>query len=158
MQNSVMRWRYNDPPLVWLLVAAYVAHVVEEFVGGFPPWLAMLFGRPLSYEAFLIINAIGLGVMIVAAQVSAKRESLGWLAIGIATVVFTNGVLHLLGSLATATYSPGLITGVVLYLPLGHLALLRAWDQAPGSSLGKGIGAGLAAHAVVILVALLSVR
>ena len=151
-----MRWRYNDPPLVWLFVAAYLAHVVEEFLGGFPSWLATIFGRPLSYEAFLVINAVGLGVMIVAARFATRRESSGWLAIGIATVAFANGLLHLVGSLFTATYSPGLTTGVVLYLPLGQLALLRAWHQVPESFFWKGVAAGLAAHAVVTVVARLS--
>lgn len=153
-----MRWRYNDPPLVWLFVVAYLAHVVEEFVGGFPSWLASIFGRPLPVDTFLVINAVGLVAMVVAAFAATRKESMGWLAIGIAALTFANGLLHLLGSLATASYSPGLFTGVVLYLPLGLLALLRAWDQVPASFLWKGIGAGLAAHGLVSLVAATSVR
>lgn len=153
-----MRWRYDDPPLVWLLIAAYVAHVVEEFVGGFPSWLASIFGRPLPYGDFLIINAVGLSVLVSAVILATRKESLGWLAIGIATAIFSNGVLHLLGSLGTASYSPGLITGIVLYLPLGQLALLRAWQQVPRSFFMKGVAAGLLAHAVVILIARLALR
>ena len=149
-----MRWRYDDPPLVWLFVAAYAVHLLEEFFGGFPGWLALVAGRPLPVRDFLIINAIGFGAMSAAARLSTTRESLGWLAIAIATVAAVNGLLHLFGSLLTGTYSPGLITGVVLYLPLGQLALLRAWHQAPASFFQRGVAAGLAAHGVVILAAL----
>jgi hypothetical protein len=153
-----MRWRYNDPPLVWLLVAAYLAHVGEEYFGGLPQWLAMIFGGELSVETFLVINALGLAVMIAAARLSTRSESYGWLTIGIATVVLVNGLLHLLGSVFTGTYSPGLITGIVLYVPLGQLALLRAWQQTGESFFSKGVAAGLAAHALVSLIAFTAVR
>ena len=151
-------WRYDDPPLVWLFVAAYAAHVVEEFFGGFPQWVALVAGRPLPVREFAIINAFGLAAMVAAARVSTRREPLAWLAIGVATVVLVNALLHLLGSLLTGTYSPGLITGVVLYLPLGLLLLLRASHQAPASFLLRDILTGLAAHALVLLIAFSSAR
>ena len=149
----MVRWRYDDPPLVWLLVGAYAAHLVEELVGGFPNWLGTVIGRPLAGRDFLIINAVGVGAMIVAAYLSATRATLRWLAVGMATVLLVNGLLHLAGSLATGTYSPGLITGIVLYVPLGQLVLLRASDQAPRAFVWRGVLAGLAAHAAVTLTA-----
>jgi hypothetical protein len=151
------RWRYNDPPLLWLFVAAYFAHVVEELLGGFPAWLGSIFGRPLSMDAFLAINVVGLAVVSFAAWLSTRSEARGWLGIAIATVLFTNGLLHILGSLATASYSPGLITGVVLYLPLGQLALLRAWHQVSPSFFMRGVVCGLVAHGVVTVVARIAI-
>lgn len=153
-----MRWRYNDPPLVWLFVAAYVAHVLEELAGGFPRWLATVIGRSLPYRDFLVINAVALIVLIACARAATRRESLGWIGIGIATVLFANGLVHLFGSLGTGTYSPGLVTGVVLYLPLGQLALLRAMHQVPHAFFWKGVAFGLAAHAVVTAIAFASAR
>jgi hypothetical protein len=149
-----MRWEYRDPPLVWSLVAAYAAHVAEEYFGGFPEWFAVLAGRPLPREDFLIINAIALVAMIAAARAATRREPLGWLAIGIATILLVNGAAHLLASLVTGTYSPGLITGVVLYVPLGQLALLRAWHQVSPSYFWRGVMAGVAAHVLVTTTAL----
>ena len=149
----MVRWRYDDPPLVWLFVAAYAMHLLEESFGGFAEWMAIAIGRPLPIRDFVLINAAGFGVMIAAAALSTRCAALGWLAIGIATLMFVNGLAHLFASLATGTYSPGLITGTVLYLPLGQLALLRAWDQAPAALFGRGVLAGLAAQTVVSLVA-----
>jgi hypothetical protein len=152
-----MRWEYRDPALIWLFVPAYLAHVTEEYFGGFPEWFAHISGSPLPRADFLLINAVALVLITASVYVAARRESMGWLAIGIATILLVNGVGHALGSIVTGTYSPGLITGVVLYFPLGQLALLRAWDQAPRAILMRGILAGLAAHAAVTLIALASV-
>ena len=149
-----MRWHYRDPPLVWLLFTAYVAHVVEEWFGGFPEWFALIVGRPLGRGTFLAINGIALVVMAAAVYAVIRREQLGWMAIGIATVLPLNGCVHLLGSIVTGSYSPGLITGVVLYLPLGQLALMRAYHQVPSAFFWRGVAAGVAAHAVVTITAL----
>ena len=148
-----MRWQYRDPALVWLFLPAYVAHLAEEYFGGFPEWLALTIGRPVPRADFLAINAVALVVFIIAIRAATRRESLGWLAIAIATILLVNGIAHMLGSIVTGTYSPGLITGVVLYLPLSQLALIRAWDQAPPTFFRRGVLAGLAAHAVVVAVA-----
>lgn len=149
MIRSIVKWHYRDPPLVWLLVASYAAHLAEEYIGGFPEWFAVLAGRPMPRDVFVTINAVAFAAMAVAARAATRREGLGWLAIGIATILFVNGVAHLLASLATGTYSPGLITGVVLYVLLGQLALVRAWHQVPPPFFRRGVIAGPAAHAVV---------
>ena len=153
-----MRWDYRDPPLAWLLVAAYAAHIAEEWFGGFPQWLALLAGTPLPRGAFVVINAVGMALMIVATRAATEREARGWMTIAIAALLFTNGVLHILGSIATGSYSPGLFTGVILYLPLGQLALIRAWQQAPDGFFARGVFAGLGAHAVVSIVAFAMAR
>lgn len=152
-----MRWQYRDPALVWLFVPAYVAHLAEEYFGGFPEWFAWIAGKPLPRGAFLLINAVALLAMIAAVRSATRRDEHGWMAIAIATVLLVNGVAHAGASVFTGTYSPGLVTGVVFYLPLGHLALIRAWHQAPPGVFLQGVLAGLAAHAVVPLIAVMSV-
>ena len=68
-------------------------------------------------------------------------------------IIGVNGVGHILGSLATRSYSPGLITGVVLYLPLAKLLLMRAWLQARRETWRIGVVSGIVLHALVIVVA-----
>ncbi len=148
-----MRWNYRDPLLVWLFVAAYAAHLLEEWFGGFPEWLALITGAPLPRDAFVVINAVALVAIVGATRLALRREALGWLAIAIAALLFLNGLLHLLGSIATGTYSPGLVTGVVLYLPLGQLALMRAWTQAPTGFFRRGVLIAIGVHALVSLLA-----
>ena len=152
-----MRWHYRDPLLVWLFPAAYGLHILEEWFGGFPEWLAIFGRQPLPRTAFVIINVITLTAMIVAVRAAARREAQGWIAIAVFTAVLTNGVVHIVASVATGSYSPGLFTGVILYLPLGQLALLRAWHQTR-SAFARGVAAGIAVHAIVSAIALAFVR
>ena len=147
------RWQYNDPLPAWLLVAAYAAHIVEEWFGGFPEWLAAVTGAPLPRRAFVSINAVALLVVIVGTRVAMRSDSRAWIAIAVAAALFGNALLHILGSVVTGTYSPGLFTSVILYVPLGGLSLLRASEQAPRSGFARGVVAGLAAHAAVSLLA-----
>ncbi len=72
------------------------------------------------------------------------------MAIAIATVLLVNGLAHIAGTLVTRTYSPGLVTGVVLYLPIAPLVLFRARSQA---AFGRGVAAGVALHGVVMVLA-----
>src|SRR5688500_9911441 len=73
-QNPQVRWHYRDALLVWLFPAAYVVHILEEWFGGFPEWLAIVAGAPLPRPEFLVINIVGLGLMIAAARASTRRE------------------------------------------------------------------------------------
>ena len=148
-----MRWHYRDPLLVWLLPSSYALHIAEEWFGGFPEWIARVVGAPLPRAGFMVINTIAMAVMIAATAATARRESNGWMGIAIATVLLVNGIAHLGGSLLTRTYSPGLVTGVVLYLPIASLVLLRAWPQATTPMFARGIAAGVVIHVVVFLLA-----
>jgi hypothetical protein len=153
VQNTRVRWHYRDPLLAWLFVAAFAAHMVEEWLGGFPEWLALVAGQPLPRDAFVIINAGAMAAIIVATAAATRRESLGWLGIAIAALVFVNAFLHILGSIVTGTYSPGLFTSVILYLPLGQLTLLRAWYQTPRRLFARGVLTGIGAHVLVSVLA-----
>jgi hypothetical protein len=156
-----LRWHYRDPLLVWLLVGAYAIHLMEEWIGGLPEWLAVVIGRPVPRPAFIVINAIAMVCAIAAARAASERATArtargagsGWPAIAIATVVLVNAFLHILGSLVTATYSPGLFTAVILYLPLSQLLLMRAWSQAEPGVFQRGVWAGVLVHAAVMLTA-----
>jgi hypothetical protein len=148
-----VRWHYRDPLLVWLLPLAYALHILEEWSGGFPEWVGRVVGSPLPRPAFVLINATAVFLMVLATRATTRREANGWMGVAVATILLINGLAHLLGSLATGTYSPGLFTGVVLYLPLASLLLLRAWTQTQEGQFGKGVLAGIALHALVVVVA-----
>ena len=148
-----MRWHYRDPLLLSLFPLSFGLHILEEWFAGFLEWVALILGAELPRGAFVVINAVALGAMVIAARAASAREENGWLAIAIATIVLVNALLHVLGSLVTRSYSPGLLTGIVLYLPLGQLALIRAWMQARRTTFCRGVVVGLAVHAVIIATA-----
>ena len=153
-----MRWQYRDPLLVWLLPLAYALHILEEWFGGFPEWMALVIGSPLPRGTFVVINSVALLLMILATCAATRRESNGWMVIAIATILLVNGVAHLFGSLATGSYSPGLFSGVILYLPLASLVLLRASGQAGRDLVATGVVVGIALHALVVMIAYAAAR
>ena len=148
-----MRWHYRDAGLLWLFVPAYVVHVAEEWFGGFPQWIAMIAGRPLAAAAFFIVNGIALALAVAGIRAAVRSDRYGWIAVAVATIALVNTLAHAAGAALTRSYSPGLISAVVLYVPLGTLAMIRAVDQAPRVQLGRGIAAGLIIHAFVFVVA-----
>jgi hypothetical protein len=148
-----MRWQYRDAGLLWLFVPAYVVHVAEEWVGGFPAWIGTVVGRPLPGAAFFIINGLALVLLVAGIRAAIQTDRYGWIAVAMATIVLVNTCAHAAGALLTGAYSPGLISAVVLYVPLGSLALIRAVDHAPRAQLLRGIAAGLMIHAIVFVVA-----
>jgi Protein of unknown function with HXXEE motif len=148
-----VRWHYRDAALLWLFVPAYLVHVGEEWLAGFPRWIGTVVGRPLPESAFLIINGIGLVLLAGGIRAAIRTDRYGWVGIAITTIVLVNTCAHAAGALLTGSYSPGLISAVVLYVPLGLLAMIRAVDQAPHAQLSRGIVAGLLIHALVFAVA-----
>ena len=155
-----MRWHYRDAGLLWLFPPAFALHVLEElFAGeGFPAWAARVVGSPVPLEGFLLVNLAGMVLLIAAVRSAIRDERAGWMAVAIATIAALNGTVHVLGTLVTGRYSPGLISGVVLYLSLGTLTLLRASYQAHAGAVTRGVLAGVAIHAAVFVVAFLLSR
>lgn len=151
--NSPVRWHYRDAGLLWLFVPAYVVHVVEEWVGGFPQWIATVAGRPLPASAFFIINGVALVLLVIGVRAASRAEKYGWIAVAVATIVLVNTIAHAAGTALTGAYSPGLISAVVLYVPLGSLTVIRALAQAAVAQLTRGIVTGLLIHAMVFLLA-----
>ena len=69
------------------------------------------------------------------------------------TIVLINGLLHVLGSAATRSYSPGVITGTALYMPLGILALRLGRTSFSEPTFWAAAAAGVAIHGAVAIVA-----
>jgi hypothetical protein len=137
-----------------LFPATYLIHIAEEYWGGLPARSAELTGLAISEEAFLAANAFFWILMIAAGLATVRRSSRAPLIVALATIVTINGTLHLGGSLLTASYSPGLVSGLLLWLPLGLSALARGSRVLPRKVFRAGILVGIVAHVFVPLVGL----
>ena len=144
---------------VWTLLfpLTYALHVGEEYWGGesFWRWMSRVSGASLSEAEFVAINAVGLVVVtVVAVAAASSARAAGFAVPALGTIVAVNGSLHLVASLLTGSYSPGVVSGLLLWLPLGVHALRRAWREQASAGFATGVLVGLAAHAAVSLVAL----
>ena len=108
-------------------------HIVEEFVypGGFPAWDRRY--RPeirgsITPAFHIIINGLLLVACYDAGAMGATSMGVAvWLTV--TALLFSNAVWHAIGSVKMRSYSPGLITGLLLYVPLavyGYAHVLRS--------------------------------
>ena len=146
------------PARAWWLLSlplSYLLHLAEEWWGGigFAAWTARALGAPVSTTRFLALNGVVWPLFTVLTAGAILRQGWAWFPVTFATVVLVNAGLHVLGSLATSSYSPGLITGVVLYVPVGIAALAQGRRLATPRSFGMAVGLGFLVHAVVAVIA-----
>jgi len=139
---------------VVLFPATYLIHIAEEYWGGFPAWTAGRTGLAISDIAFLAANAFLWVLMVGAVVIILSRPSRALLIVSLATIAFINALLHIGASLLTLSYSPGLASGVLLWLPLGIAALARGHRVLPMQEFRWGVVAGVVAHILVPLVGL----
>ncbi len=132
------------PLLAWSLVLAASIHIIEEFAfpGGFKTWWCAYkpeIAASVSNRFLIIINTVLIlfGV-IVALAVQAPRGNgvAAWLAL--AALLFSNAIFHIIGAVQTKRYSPGMISGIILYIPLaiyGFAHFLRSGQVSMGAAL-----------------------
>jgi hypothetical protein len=153
-----VRWHYRDAGLLWPFVPAYIIHVAEEWFAGFPAWVATATGRPLPASAFFANNGTALLLLVAGTRAAIRDERHGWIAVTVATIALVNTLAHAAGAALTRSYAPGLVSAVVLYVPLGTLTMIRAADRATPGHLSRGIAAGIVIHALVFGLAYASAR
>ena len=114
--------------LALALPLVFVVHVLEEWPG-FVAWFNSLVTPGITRELFLSVNLAAFTItLVVSALAASSREPIAGL-VAVAWVGFlmlANGVFHLVGTLVHARYSPGVVSGTLLYLPLSFLVLRAA--------------------------------
>lgn len=141
----------------WVTVfpLTYVVHIAEEYWAGerFYNWLSRVADAHMTKDSFLLLNGSFMLVMIVAVSIASWRKDHRILLV-LASIVLINSLLHVFGSIFTASYSPGLVSAVVLWLPL---AVWTFYHERRHVSTRQKVGAivvGIIAHVFVSLLAL----
>lgn len=142
--------------LIWVQLPVYMLHQFEEHDGDrFRLFINAHIGggrEVLSPFAVFVINIAGVwGVDAVAFGLATEiRVGLGLIAVYLSLI---NGVSHCVMAIAMRRYNPGLITSVLLFIPLGVATLailaraapIRAVDQAISVAVALLIHAGIVA-------------
>ena len=139
----------------WAPLAAAALHIVEEFVcpGGFAAWdraYRPAISASITPRFHVIINGL---LLLLCAQVwglapldrTGERAVAGVAWLAVAAVLFSNAVFHVIGSVRTRSRSPGVVTGVVLYVPLalyGYWWFLASNRVSPAAALGAAVVGG----------------
>ena len=104
--------------MLWFCVGAYGIHVLEEFVFDWKNWARQVLHLPVVSEDFYLTNCLVIVVGIVAVWVAPEYPAI---ATSLPALMLINGILmHIFPFLLKrGRFSPGLITAVLLFLPLG---------------------------------------
>ena len=141
------------PVWIWLYPATYIVHIAEErwAGGGFAGWAARAANVHPTDAQILAWNVIGLCSMTLGIALARRSLNWRWVITAVAVIVIVNAALHALAGIATHTYSPGLISGAALWIPLGSFTLWREWGNAKRSTFMKGLIGAVVFHIVVVL-------
>jgi hypothetical protein len=139
---------------VWLFPLSYAIHLGEEYFagGGFPIWADRALGIELTNAQFIAWNAVAFGLMCIGATLVSRTPRFRFVEIALAIAVLGNVATHVLGSLATWTYSPGLITSVCIWSPLGVIRLKSANEASTRRARHAGIYIGLSVVVITLVV------
>jgi membrane-bound metal-dependent hydrolase YbcI (DUF457 family) len=145
----------------WIFVAILIAailHVIEEYAwpGGFPAFMRRMapqFANGVTTSFAVMINGAFL-LLCAAAALLWPRAAV--FCLSVAALLVINGLTHIGGSIRARAYAPGLITGALLYIPLGvyafYLARSSGLADSQGVLLAALLGAGYALVPIVGLV------
>jgi hypothetical protein len=130
--------------MLWLCVAAYGAHVLEEFVFDWRTWSQQVLHLPTRWEDFYITNCLVIVVGIVAVEIAPEYPAV---ALGFPALMLINATfMHVFPFLRTkGRFSPGLITGVLFFWPLATCTMLAAELNARVVIVAFAVGATLLA-------------
>lgn len=138
--------------MYWIPAVIFLAHVAEEYPR-FPEWATRHFGA--TSRAWYVYSHIVLVAMTVAISARAEAAAPGstWpmLATSLQWVLATNALFHITTTFLFREYSPGVVTGAVLFLPAtAYLfdrtlreGLLTPLQLAAALALGTVVGAAV---------------
>jgi len=145
---------------VWLFPITYAVHLAEEHHGGqgFSAWAERELGTILTVREFVVWNAFGLMLVCVGAALVTHHARFRWVEIALSIGILGNVAAHIAATLLTQTYSPGLISGLVIWLPLGAVRLAAAYRFCSGRGRTAGVALGLSAVVITLAVLALQAR
>ncbi|MBN2027527.1 MAG: HXXEE domain-containing protein [Actinobacteria bacterium] len=134
----------RDGKIFWYLAAASCAHVVEEYLwpGGFLESAKEIAPAAFEHASLPIIVGVNSSMVIGCTLGALMRRRSQVLGLSMSSLLFQNAVIHSLGSLRMKGYMPGLVTGLVLYVPLS-VSAFRAYKRSPQYKRSTAAGAAV---------------
>ena len=142
---------------MWLFPLTYVIHFTEEYLaaGGFPLWAERTLAIRFSDAEFTAWSTLALGLTCLGAWLVSRDSKFRFIEVSLAIAVLGNVAMHVVVSLLAWTYSPGLVSAVLIWIPLGAVRLRSA--RRASSRRGYIAGVYLGLSVVLITMAVVAV-
>ena len=132
----------------WIFPSLFIAallHVVEEYYvpGGFFDFVRRLgtgIAEQLTLPVAIVVNGLFLLLALLAAILWRDYPVP---SLSIAGLLLVNALIHVAGSLRAKAYAPGLLTAVILYVPLSLAAFVIAAKESFVSTQGLVVAMAL---------------
>ena len=134
----------NENRVFWVLLAASCAHVVEEYVypGGFLESAREVAPEAFEHASTPIIVGVNASMILGCLNAALMRKRQPFFGLSMASLLFFNAILHTGASMRRKKYSPGLITGLCLYVPLS-VAAFGGYARSSGYKKSIAVSAAL---------------
>ena len=137
---------------MWLFPVTYLIHIAEEYWGGegYTAYLYRLRGVHLSTARFLAFQTLGVVLICIGIVISLKLKWPRFFLTIMGALVLSNGITHTATALRHGGYGPGLVSCVLIWIPLGLITLILLQGEMPtlrfvvASLIGFGINAAVA--------------
>ncbi len=101
----------------------------------------------------MLINGIAIPIFVVGTVAAYYFPRMAWFSASFAALLCLNGLLHTLATLGLGLYSPGTITGLLLYLPLSAIVLRASATQLSGTVFASSVLFGVLIHGLISFLA-----
>lgn len=119
----------NKAAIFWLPFVLFLIHSAEEIAFGFPAWATEHFGSTTMF--FFIQHHIPLFILaFISSYFAAKKNSHAfWRVLTAAWQVqfVVNGLFHVITTIVFKEYSPGALTGLLLFLPFTYYFVVEVY-------------------------------
>lgn len=151
-----MRFDVTNAIWPWLFPFTYLLHIAEEYWGGdgYSAHLSRTKGIDLASRRFLFMTGAGLVLIIAGIPLAYTFRFPQLLMVILGTVFLVNGVSHTISGVVTARYNPGLLSGMLIWIPLGIVTLVQLRERMSAARYLTAMAVGVAIQAVVSLLAL----
>lgn len=130
------RWMQRTQAWPTVFPTVYLAHLLDERL--WPPgtanWVTANTSLHFTNSAWLWVNLVSLAAMIVVSVLLARGVLPRSSEVAISTHIGLHGATRVLGTIFSLSIAPGVVTGVLLCLPLSVPLLLHGWKSLPRRS------------------------
>lgn len=140
----------------WLFPSTYLLHIAEEYWGGdgYSAYLSKTKGVDLPSGRFLLMTGAGLVLMLAGVPLAYTFRFPQLLMVILGTAFLVNGMSHTISGMVTGRYNPGLLSGMLIWIPLGILTLVQLKETMSAARYLTGVAVGVAIQVVVSLLSL----
>jgi hypothetical protein len=116
---SSARLNSRSPNWLRLFPLAYLVHAIEEVNG-----VGALHGINLSLRVFLILSTAALLLVTCGIGLARRLGFPQFISVCLGATFFLNGLVHVVRSLVYGGYDAGVLSGTVIFIPLGLATLI----------------------------------